>query len=130
MMPESAKVTTQSSDRWLASKVIRTPIYNFANQKVGSVADLHLDNKGMPIRCHPSWGILSGLVNSRTRSSNPKSDLGHDNCGPGYRARMFVSCADNVSEVHQRAAPRNVHAASEAIVALFARYLLKSESLL
>jgi len=39
-----AMVTTQSSDQWLASKVIGTPVYNSSNQKVGSLADLLLDN--------------------------------------------------------------------------------------
>jgi len=54
-------VTTQSSDQWLASKVMGTPVYNSSNQKVGSVFDLLLDNKGTPIAAVIQVGGFLGM---------------------------------------------------------------------
>jgi sporulation protein YlmC with PRC-barrel domain len=56
-----AMVTTQSSDQWLASKVIGTPVYNSSKQKVGSVADLLLDNKGMRVAAVIQVGGFLGM---------------------------------------------------------------------
>jgi sporulation protein YlmC with PRC-barrel domain len=56
-----AMVTAQSSDQWLASKVIGMPVHNSSNQKVGSVADLLLDNKGVPIAAIIQVGGFLGM---------------------------------------------------------------------
>jgi hypothetical protein len=56
-----AMVTTQSSDQWLASEVIGSTVYSSKNQKVGSVADLLLDNKGMPVAAVIQLGGFLGM---------------------------------------------------------------------
>lgn len=56
-----ATVTAQSSDQWLVSKVIGMPVHNSSNQKVGSVADLLLDNKGVPIAAVIQVGGFLGM---------------------------------------------------------------------
>jgi sporulation protein YlmC with PRC-barrel domain len=44
-----ATVTEQTKDQWLASQLIGTTVYNSSNERVGSVNDLLLDEKGTPI---------------------------------------------------------------------------------
>ncbi len=56
-----APVTVQGSDQWLTSQVIGAAVYNQANEKVGSVNDLLLDSKGMPIAAVISTGGFLGI---------------------------------------------------------------------
>jgi len=54
-------VTAQTSDQWLTSQVIGAAVYNPASEKVGSISDLLLDNKGAPIAAVVNTGGFLGI---------------------------------------------------------------------
>jgi sporulation protein YlmC with PRC-barrel domain len=56
-----ATLKEQSSDQWLASKLIGTAIYNSANEKVATINDLLLDKNGTPIAVVINAGGFLGI---------------------------------------------------------------------
>jgi len=56
-----ASVTQQSSDQWLASKLIGTNVYNASSEKIGSVNDVLLDKSGQPIAAILGVGGFLGI---------------------------------------------------------------------
>src|SRR5262245_31686853 len=54
-------VTSQSSDQWLASKLIGTNVYNEQNEKIGSISDLLLDKKAQPVAIVVGVGGFLGI---------------------------------------------------------------------
>jgi len=56
-----ATVTQQSSDQWLASKLIGTNVYNASNEKIGSITDVLLDKDGQPLAVIIGVGGFLGI---------------------------------------------------------------------
>jgi hypothetical protein len=59
------KITQQSSDQWLASKLIGTVVVNQANEKIATINDLLLDKNGMPIAAVLNAGGFLGMGGKR-----------------------------------------------------------------
>src|SRR6185503_8373701 len=56
-----ATVTEQTKDQWLASQLIGTTVYNSSNERVGSINDLLLDEKGTPLAVVIKSGGFLGM---------------------------------------------------------------------